>query len=261
MPSFLQSCRSEFGTDDLYKILGLKKTATENEVKKGYHKVSLKVHPDRVSEEEKEASTLKFQILGKVYCILSNKEKRAVYDETGEVDDEDDTVPQDRDWTAYWRMLFRKLTTQDIVDFEKNYKGSKEELEDLKTAYVEFKGDMDEILSNVLCSTIDDEDRFAGIIKDWIKTKAVPDFKKFSKETKKSKENRKRKFAQEAAEAEEMKAELGLWEDTSLQAIIQSRQQSRQQHMASFFDDLEAKYAKPKKTKAADATGKKKGKK
>ncbi|KAH3849297.1 hypothetical protein DPMN_091696, partial [Dreissena polymorpha] len=122
MPSFLQSCRSEFGTDDLYKILGLKKTATENEVKKGYHKVSLKVHPDRVSEEEKEASTLKFQILGKVYCILSNKEKRAVYDETGEVDDEDDTVPQDRDWTAYWRMLFRKLTTQDIVDFEKNYK-------------------------------------------------------------------------------------------------------------------------------------------
>jgi len=52
-------------------------------VKKGYHKVSLKVHPDRVAEEDKEASTVKFQILGKVYCILSDKEKRAVYDETG----------------------------------------------------------------------------------------------------------------------------------------------------------------------------------
>ena len=52
-------------------------------VKKGYHKVSLKVHPDRVPEEGKEEATLKFQTLGKVYCILSNKEKRAVYDETG----------------------------------------------------------------------------------------------------------------------------------------------------------------------------------
>jgi len=41
----------------------------------------------------------------------------------GEVDDEDDVVPQDRDWTAYWRLLFRKVTTQDIQDFEKNYRG------------------------------------------------------------------------------------------------------------------------------------------
>ena len=54
-------------------------------VKKGYHKVSLKVHPDRVAEEDKEQATLKFQTLGKVYCILSNKERRASYDETGKI--------------------------------------------------------------------------------------------------------------------------------------------------------------------------------
>ena len=41
----------------------------------------------------------------------------------GEVDDEDDVIPQDRDWTAYWRLLFRKVTTEDLEDFEKNYKG------------------------------------------------------------------------------------------------------------------------------------------
>ena len=39
------------------------------------------------------------------------------------MDDEDDAIPQDRDWTAYWRLLFRKVTTRDIEDFEKNYKG------------------------------------------------------------------------------------------------------------------------------------------
>lgn len=39
------------------------------------------------------------------------------------MDDEDDVVPQDRDWTAYWRMLFQNVTTQAIEDFEKKYKG------------------------------------------------------------------------------------------------------------------------------------------
>ena len=52
-------------------------------VKKGYHKVSLKVHPDRVSAKDKEEATKKFQILGRVYSILSDENKRGVYDETG----------------------------------------------------------------------------------------------------------------------------------------------------------------------------------
>lgn len=54
-------------------------------VKRGYHKLSLKVHPDRVHGDGKKTATEKFQVLGKIYCILSDKDKRAVYDETGEV--------------------------------------------------------------------------------------------------------------------------------------------------------------------------------
>ena len=52
-------------------------------VKRAYRRLSLKVHPDRVGKKEKKSATCKFQILGKVYSILSDKEKRAVYDETG----------------------------------------------------------------------------------------------------------------------------------------------------------------------------------
>ncbi len=52
-------------------------------VKKAYYKLSLKVHPDRVEEQKKENATEKFQTLGKVYSILSDQEKRKVYDETG----------------------------------------------------------------------------------------------------------------------------------------------------------------------------------
>jgi DnaJ-class molecular chaperone len=53
-------------------------------VKKAYYKQSLKVHPDRVPEDEKEVATEKFQTLGKIYSILSDQEKKKIYDETGQ---------------------------------------------------------------------------------------------------------------------------------------------------------------------------------
>jgi len=52
-------------------------------VKKAYYKLSLTVHPDRVEKNKKQA-TKQFQALGKVYSILSDDEKRAYYDESGE---------------------------------------------------------------------------------------------------------------------------------------------------------------------------------
>ena len=50
------------------------------------------------------------QILGKVYAVLSDKEQRAVYDEQGVVDDESDSLDQDRDWEEHWRRLFPKVS-------------------------------------------------------------------------------------------------------------------------------------------------------
>ena len=52
-------------------------------VKKAYYKLSLKVHPDRVSADELEQATRKFQALGKIYEVLSDDERRAMYDEDG----------------------------------------------------------------------------------------------------------------------------------------------------------------------------------
>lgn len=66
---FLEECEEHFGTKDLYEILGLEKGATEEEIKKAYRKKSLKVHPDRVSEERKEEATKVFQTLTKVSVI------------------------------------------------------------------------------------------------------------------------------------------------------------------------------------------------
>ena len=52
-------------------------------MKKAYYKLSLKVHPDKVSDDDKEQATEKFQLLSKLYQILSDEKKRKVYDKTG----------------------------------------------------------------------------------------------------------------------------------------------------------------------------------
>lgn len=92
-------------------------------MKKAYHKLSLKVHPDRVVEDEKLEATEKFKVLGSIHAILTDQNKRAVYDETKTVDDEDSHDIENRDWTVYWRLLFKKITDEDIKAYEKSYIG------------------------------------------------------------------------------------------------------------------------------------------
>lgn len=252
--SLIEEVKQLFGTTNLYEALGVSQTVNNNELRRAYHKLSLKVHPDRVEDSEKVQATKKFQALGKLYSVLTDEEKRALYDEQGIVEDEDDIVTQDRNWVEYWRLLFNKITVDDIKAYEKNYKGSQQELEDLKSAYIEFEGDMDKILDNILCSTIDDEPRFHDLIKGWIKSAEVPSFPAFQKETAKKRQKRKRAYDKEALEAAQATAELEV-NGSDLTSQILARQQSRAKEAESFFDSLAEKYApKTKKAKASKDT-------
>ena len=58
----LNDCELLFGTKDLYQLLKIKKNALDSDIRKAYRKLSLKVHPDRASTENKEQSTAKFQV-------------------------------------------------------------------------------------------------------------------------------------------------------------------------------------------------------
>lgn len=97
--------------------------------------MSLLVHPDRVPEELKNEATEKFKVLGLIHSILSNNTKRKVYDETGQFDDETNEESM-RNWSDYWRSLFKEITVQDINNYERSYKGSEMEVKDLKRAYL-----------------------------------------------------------------------------------------------------------------------------
>ena len=66
---------------DYYKILGLTKEATADDIKKAYRKQARKLHPD-INPNDKEAHA-KFQQLNEANEVLSNPEKRAKYDKYG----------------------------------------------------------------------------------------------------------------------------------------------------------------------------------
>lgn len=248
MSAFKEACLSQFGTDDLYAILEISRNANENEIKRGYYKVSLKTHPDRVSEN-KALATEKFQTLGKVHAVLSDKEKRAIYDETGDVDDES-CFDEVKDWNAYFRLLYPTLTLKSIKNFEKKYKGSSEELEDLKCAYEKHQGDMDMIMQTVMCATLDDEERFRNILIDLVEDDSLPSYSKFINEPTKKKQKRHNTLQKEAEEAEVERRKLGIDEaDDSLKSLIQRRQNERGNQADDFFKHLEDKYGK-KETKS-----------
>lgn len=63
--SFLDCVQECFGSRELYAVLGVDKCAGQAELKKAYYRLSLKVHPDRVKEEDVSESTEKFQVRGK----------------------------------------------------------------------------------------------------------------------------------------------------------------------------------------------------
>nr|SVE70484.1 EOG090X07WF [Daphnia similis]SVE71108.1 EOG090X07WF [Daphnia similis]SVE71739.1 EOG090X07WF [Daphnia similis]SVE72367.1 EOG090X07WF [Daphnia similis] len=68
---------------DFYKILGIQKSATTNQIKKAYRKLAKELHPDR-NQEDTEKASAQFQDLGAAYETLSDPEKRELYDRCGE---------------------------------------------------------------------------------------------------------------------------------------------------------------------------------
>ncbi|MEJ2726734.1 MAG: DnaJ C-terminal domain-containing protein [Deltaproteobacteria bacterium] len=68
-------------TKDYYKILGVSKTASPEEIKKAYRKLALQYHPDR--NEGDKASEAKFKEISEAYAVLSDSEKRKKYDMFG----------------------------------------------------------------------------------------------------------------------------------------------------------------------------------
>jgi DnaJ-class molecular chaperone len=68
---------------DYYEVLGLAKTASDEDIKKSYRKLAMKHHPDRNQGEGSKDSEEKFKEAKEAYEMLSDPQKRAAYDQFG----------------------------------------------------------------------------------------------------------------------------------------------------------------------------------
>ena len=66
---------------DYYKILGVSKKASDEEIKKAYRKLAMKYHPDHTKGDK--TAEEKFKTISEAYAVLSDKKKRSQYDTFG----------------------------------------------------------------------------------------------------------------------------------------------------------------------------------
>jgi DnaJ family protein C protein 9 len=148
-------------------VLEVPRNATPSQLRKAYYKKALKYHPDKLngdlSTKERDAAKIKFQAISMAYTILSDEEKRAEYDESGDLYDDDDLSANKsgvKQWTDYFKNIFPTVTTADIDAFEVKYKCSDEEEADVLKYYSQFKGDLNKMIECVMLSSDADKERW-----------------------------------------------------------------------------------------------------
>ncbi|MBA0824049.1 hypothetical protein Goarm_020736 [Gossypium armourianum] len=219
----------------LYEVLNVAKTASQQEIKKAYYKLALRLHPDKNpgDEEAKE----KFQQLQKVISILGDEEKRAVYDQTGCVDDADLAGDVVQNLKTFFRAMYKKVTEADIEEFEVNYRGSDSEKKDLFDLYKKCKGNMNKLFCSMLCSDPKlDSHRFKDLLDEAIAAGELKETKAY------------RKWANKVSEMKPPTSPLRRKEksvkqsESDLLAIISQRRSERKDRFDSMFSTLVSKY-------------------
>ena len=85
------------------------------------------------------------------------------------------------------------MTVRAIDEFSSTYKGSKEEIEDVRKEYVKYKGDFSKIMESVILAEDGDEDRIANIVDELIRKGEIESLPKYKSSLEKAKKSRKRK--------------------------------------------------------------------
>lgn len=137
-------------------------------------------------------SAKQFQGLSLAHSILSDPEKRKAYDNNGFLDDEESSKDYDF-WYEYFRNLFPTVTVGAIDEFSSAYKGSNEEIDDVRKEYIKHKGDFAKIMESVMLAEDGDEDRIASIVDVLIGKGDIESLPKFKSSLEKLKKSRKRK--------------------------------------------------------------------
>jgi len=114
---------------DYYEILGVPRNATQEEIKKAYRRLAMKYHPDR-NRGNKEAEE-KFKEINEAYAVLSDPEKRRLYDMYGSAEFERRYTTEDIFKGFDFESVFRDLGIDLGGFFKRNRRGGKTFIFDL----------------------------------------------------------------------------------------------------------------------------------
>lgn len=218
----------------LYEVLGVERTASQQEIKKAYYKLALRLHPDKNPGDEDAKE--KFQQLQKVMSILGDEEKRALYDQTGCVDDADLAGDVCQNLKEFFQTLYKKVTEADIEEFEANYRGSDTEKKDLIDLYKMHKGNMNRVFCYMLCSDPKlDSHRFKDYLDEAIAGGVLKSTKVYEKWAKQVSETKPPTSPLKRRKKEKKNSE-------DLYAIISKRQNERKGKINSMLSTLVSKY-------------------
>lgn len=126
------------------------------------------------------------------------------------------------------------MTVGAIEEFSSKYKGSQEEIDDVKAEYMKHKGDFAKIMESIMLAEECDEERIAGIIDSLIKKGEVKSLAKYQSTSEKALKTKSRK-----RKAKGSTKDTSL-EDDSLVLAIQSKK--RTSSSASAMSSILAKY-------------------
>ena len=147
--------KSSSDKPDLYAVLGVERSATQEEIARAYRRQALQCHPDRNAD-----GTELFKQLGAAYEVLSDPGSRKIYDRTGETSSTNRGTDFETDDAA------RSFEIGEMMRcFLEVFRGSEDEIADLATAFRAGKGALDATLDHFMFSNDEGEvQRIAGLV-------------------------------------------------------------------------------------------------
>ena len=131
----------------LYDILNIKRDATQSDIKKAYHNLALQYHPDK----NKDADAMdRFKSIKSAYEVLSNEERRKMYDLTG--DNSDQQMPDisfaffGGDMDDFYMEFDIASMAKNVFDVLKNQSQLKKEVEaEIEDTYININAKLEDI--------------------------------------------------------------------------------------------------------------------
>ncbi|ORC90385.1 putative chaperone DNAJ protein [Trypanosoma theileri] len=241
----------------LYDILGVAPDAADDEISRVYRRLALQYHPDRNPNGE-----AKFKEVANAYAVLSDPDKRRVYDATGIVPGAESATESEA------TMAERSAEMKERVhEFYVNYAGTPEEIEDVMTCFKKCKGNFRRMVREEL---LFDNTKKGEIVRlrdlvqslvdtgklqsteAWNLTNTVAVLKQIERSM-----TKERKEAAEALDA------MGLSNDEKkggLQALQALMKRDQEAEWSNMMSNLESKYLQPKAKKSKETSGNKKKK-